>query len=43
MKRFFFMAVGLGLNTWERAEFYVSAGRTTSKSTEALNDRPAHA
>lgn len=40
---FFFMAVGLGLNTWERAEFYVSAGRKTSKSTEALNDRPAHA
>lgn len=40
---FFFMAKGLGLNTWERAEFEVSAGRKTSKSTEALNDRPAHA
>lgn len=38
-----FMADSLGLNTWERAVFYVSAGRKTSKSNKALNDRTAHA
>lgn len=40
---FLFMAEGLGLNMWSGAVFHVLAGRKTSKSTKALNDRPAHA